>query len=75
MKSYAIKLVWFTTLYLVMFTVLCRLNINYFVLMCMLVAGQFLVLWMVYKVLTDNYKTERTFKDWYEDRPVKTLEE
>jgi hypothetical protein len=41
----------------------------------MLVAGQFLVLWMVYKVLTDNYKTDKTFKDWYEDRPVKTLEE
>jgi hypothetical protein len=75
MKSYAIKLVWFTTLYLVMFTVLCQLNISYFVLMCMLVAGQFLVLWMVYKVLTDNYKTDKTFKDWYEDRPVKTLEE
>jgi hypothetical protein len=25
---------------------------------------------MVYKVLTDNYKTDKTFEDFYEDHPI-----
>ena len=25
---------------------------------------------MVYKVLTDNYTTEKTFSDFYEDHPI-----
>ena len=71
MKNFAIKLVWLTTLYLVVFTVLCQYNTPYAVLFSMLVVGQLLLLFMVYKVLTDNYTTDKTFKDWYEDRPVK----
>ena len=34
-----------------------------------------LILFMVYTVLTDDYKTARTFKDWYGDYPMETLEE
>ncbi len=30
---------------------------------------------MVYTVLHDDYKTVRTFKDWYGDHPMETLEE
>ncbi|ESU23403.1 hypothetical protein FEDK69T_15680 [Flavobacterium enshiense DK69] len=26
---------------------------------------------MVYTVLTDDYKTDKKFKDWYSDRPEK----
>ena len=33
--------------------------------------GQISMLLMVYKILTDDYTTEKTFKDWYEDRPLK----
>jgi hypothetical protein len=33
-------------------------------------AGQFLLIFSVYKILTDNnYKTKKTFDDWYEDYP------
>jgi len=32
--------------------------------------GQALLVWMVYKVLTDNYRTDKTFDDFYEDAPV-----
>jgi len=32
--------------------------------------GQVFLLIMVYKVLTDNYKTEKTFEDFYEDNPI-----
>jgi len=33
--------------------------------------GQASLFLMVYKILTDDYTTEKTFKDWYEDRPLK----
>lgn len=75
MKNFAIKLVWFTTIYLVVFAMLCQFDISLPVLFSMLIAGQGLLLFMVYKVLTDSYTTHKTFKDWYEDRPVKTLDE
>ncbi len=32
--------------------------------------GQASLLLMVYKILSDDYSTEKTFKDWYEDRPL-----
>ena len=32
--------------------------------------GQISLLLMVYKILTDDYSTEKTFDDWYEDRPI-----
>jgi hypothetical protein len=33
--------------------------------------GQLLVLHMVYKVLTDDFKTDKKFRDWYGDMPKK----
>lgn len=35
------------------------------------IVGQASLLLMVYKILTDDYSTEKTFDDWYEDRPLK----
>lgn len=32
--------------------------------------GQAWWLLTVYKVLSDNYTTEKTFDDWYEDHPI-----
>ncbi|SDW81974.1 hypothetical protein [Flavobacterium degerlachei] len=75
MKNYAIKLVWLTTLYVFIFAALCLLNIPIQVLTIFLFIGYFLILFMVYKVLTDKYSTTKTFKDWYEDQPMDTLDE
>ena len=33
--------------------------------------GQVLVVFMVYKVLINNYKTDKTLEDFYEDHPIK----
>lgn len=33
-------------------------------------AGQASLLVMVYKILTDDYSTDKTFEDWYGDRPI-----
>jgi hypothetical protein len=30
---------------------------------------------MVYTVLTDKYTTKKTFKDWYGDHPMDTLDD
>jgi hypothetical protein len=30
---------------------------------------------MVFTVLKDKYETSKTFKDWYEDHPRKTINE
>ncbi len=75
MKDGAIKWVWFTTFYLLVFVVLCQLNLGHLGYMSLLMVGQFLVLYMVYKVLTGYYRSDKTFKDWYGDRPMKTLDE
>ncbi len=32
--------------------------------------GQILVVLMAYRSLTDNYTTDKTFKDFYEDNPI-----
>lgn len=75
MKNFAIKLVWFTTVFVFIFAGLCQTNTALPVLMGLFVIGHFLILFMVYKVLTDKYETLKTFKDWYEDHPMETLEE
>lgn len=75
MKNFAIKLVWFTTIYVFLFAALCQIDITLPVLMTLYCIGIPLILFMVYTVLHDDYETVRTFKDWYGDHPVKTLEE
>ncbi len=75
MKNFAIKLVWFTTVFVFIFAGLCQTNTPLPVMLSLLIIGDFLIPFMVYKVLTDKYETTKTFKDWYEDHPMKTLDE
>ncbi|MCD2260331.1 hypothetical protein [Psychroserpens luteolus] len=59
-----------TTLLLVTITIAAAMDmpLNWvFFLTCI---GQVFVVIMVYKVLRDNYTTEKTFKDFYEDYPI-----
>jgi hypothetical protein len=74
MKNFAIKLVWFTTIYAFIFAGLCQTNVSLPVIMSMYGIGNLLILFMVYIVLHDNYKTNKTFKDWYGDHFVENLE-
>lgn len=75
MKNFAIQFVWFTTLYVFIFAGLCQFNIPLAVLISLLIFGHLLILFMVYTVLKDKYTTTKTFKDWYEDHPMDTLDE
>ena len=75
MKNFSIKLVWFTTLFFIVFVGLCQTNINPSTLLIIFIVGQILVLFMVYKVLKDQYSSTKTFKDWYEDHRIDILED
>ena len=74
MKNYAVKLVLFTTAFLIVFVIMSSLGFTFPVLFAMLVTCQILILYTVYKVLTDNFRTTKKFKDWYEDMPKKQLD-
>ena len=74
MKISAMGVVAFTTLVLVTVTILASMNFPFNWVFYVTIIGQALVIYMVYKVLTDNYSTVKTFDDFYEDNPIKEEE-
>ena len=59
-----------TTLVLIMVTIMASMGFPFNWIFYVTVAGQIMVVYMVYKVLTDHYTTEKTFEDFYEDHPI-----
>ena len=58
-----------TTLLLMTITVMCAMDFPFNWVFYLTVIGQVLIVVMVYKVLTDDYTTDKTFEHFYEDRP------
>jgi len=54
-----------TTMLLVMVTIMVTMNFPFNWVFYLTVLGQIMIVYMVYRVLTDNYTTEKTFKDFY----------
>lgn len=74
MKIPAMFYVTLTTLLLIILTIMVSMDMPFnwvFYTMCI---GQIFVVVMVYKVLKDNYITKKTFKDFYEDKPLSEVE-
>lgn len=71
MKSSPFLYVSITTVLLVTVTIMSALNLPFNWVFYLTVVGQAFVIIMVYKVLTDDYTTEKTFDHFYEDRPIK----
>ncbi len=70
MKISAMAMVVITSIMLLLVTILAVMNIEFgwvFYLTCF---GQIMVIIMVYKVLRDQYTTDKTFEDFYEDHPI-----
>ncbi len=63
-----------TTVLLMTVTIMVSMDMPFNWVFYLTVIGQIMVAVMVYKVLTDNYTTEKTFADYYEDRPMGRLE-
>lgn len=70
MQNSAMFWVALTTLLLVTVTIMVSMNFPFNWVFYVTVLGQVAVVVMVYKVLTDNYTTDKTFDDFYEDHPI-----
>ncbi|RED50421.1 hypothetical protein [Seonamhaeicola aphaedonensis] len=58
-----------TTFLLVLLTFMVSMNMTFTVVFYTMCLGQVMVGVMVYKVLKDKYTTDKTFENFYEDRP------
>ncbi len=58
------------TLLLITVSVMVSMNLSINWIFWVTFVGQVLIVMMVYKTLTDNYTTDKTFKDFYEDHPI-----
>ncbi len=63
-----------TTFLLIAITIICALDVTFTWAFYLTVIGQIFIMIMVYKVLTDNYSTDKTFAHLYEDRAIQPLE-
>ncbi len=63
--------VFLTTTLLITVTIMAAMKLPFSWLFYLTCVGQVLVVVMVYKVLKDDYTTDKTFDDFYEDRPIK----
>lgn len=70
MRKSAMLWVSITSILLLTVTTMAAMNFPFNWVFYTTVLGQVALVYMVYKVLTDNYTTKKTFKDFYEDVPV-----
>lgn len=59
-----------TTLFLVTLTLMVAMGMPFNWVFYLTCAGEVLVVVMVFRVLTDDYTTDKTFDDFYEDHPI-----
>ncbi len=69
MKNSVIQWIFITTLILVTVTLFSALNFNFSWVFFLVVFGQIASILMVFKILNDEYTTDKTFEDFYQDRP------
>ncbi|PRX56074.1 hypothetical protein [Flagellimonas meridianipacifica] len=70
MKISVMSLVAFTTLVLVTLVIMASMNFPFSWVFYVTIFGQGLVVFLVYRVLTEDYHTEKTFEHFYEDYPM-----
>lgn len=70
MKISAMNWLLLTTLLLVTVTIFASMNLPFNWIFYLTILGQTMLIVTVYKVLTDDYATDKTFKDFYEDSPM-----
>jgi len=73
MKNFAIKFVWFTALVVFATTILAQTSVDSQIFLFLIITVPLLIMYMVYRVLKDNYHTNQTFKNWYADSREKRM--
>lgn len=71
MKNIITILVTLCTAIVFVNAVLAQTGLFQKVFMVLIIAGPILFMYTVYRILKDNYTTDKTFDDWYEDAPRK----
>jgi hypothetical protein len=74
MKPTALGYLLITTLILVTVTTFAVMNFHFGWIFYLTVLGQVLLVFSVIKVLKDQYSTDKTFEDFYEDYPIEAEE-
>jgi hypothetical protein len=69
MKYNALYPLYLATAMIVLVAILAGINFDFGWIFYLTVLGQIILVWAVYSVLRDDYTTEKTFDDFYEDRP------
>lgn len=70
MKISGMAVLALTTLVLITATIFASMNIAFSWIFFLTLFGQVLLVFTVYKVLRDDYSTNKTFADLYEDAPM-----
>jgi len=70
MRISAMALLAITTLILLTVVIFSSLNLDFSWVFSLTVIGQILLVYTVIRVLKDNYTTDKTFEDYYEDHPI-----
>lgn len=74
MKISTMNWVGITTMLLLILVIMSTLNAPYPWVFGLTIGGQVVLIYMVYRVLSDNYRTRKTFSNGYEDRQLEDLE-
>jgi len=74
MKSSLALSIAIPTVLIFLVAILASLNFNFSLIFFLTLVGQGFLIYMVIRVLKDDYTTEKTFDDFYEDRPIKKEE-
>ncbi len=63
-------IIYLTTIAVVIYTLMTQMGVMFPLVFASLLVCQGLLLYMVYRILTDKYQTQRTFEDWYGDKDI-----
>ena len=69
MKLNGLHWVALSTLLLITIVIFVIMHLSFGLVFYATIGGQLVLLYAVYRVLTDSYTTNKTFDDFYEDRP------
>ncbi|MCG2431890.1 hypothetical protein [Aequorivita xiaoshiensis] len=75
MKLSVISYLVITTLVLTTVAIFAALGFSFDYIFFLTVIGEVLLIYSVYSVLSDYYTTDKKFKDFYEDHPIKKEED
>ncbi|GAB5526625.1 MAG: hypothetical protein Roseis2KO_44970 [Roseivirga sp.] len=64
-------IIYLTTLTLVIYTMMTQLAVPIPLIFLGFIPTSALLFYMIYRVLKDPHKTQKTFSDWYEDKEVR----